>query len=234
MRLCIFRLGNDGQPIDGLPGARETGVHFPNSADRRRIFLSFVKNRQYDRMPRVYEGALIAGVPCHNPAGIPVIKGGGKEVVFTIGISTFSLDFDPAGSSHFGEIKNSWAGAEVIGEPFVQIGDRNSADQHQLVVVKQGQSVIVADRHCKYMMISCEGDQLIGRPAEKAELGAVLVRRLEVDLSQASHSGLLWTWHTLRRLNLKSMWTQKLQEKFDELEQLRPSSSWNRRRGSQR
>ncbi|OGG65891.1 hypothetical protein A3D71_00465 [Candidatus Kaiserbacteria bacterium RIFCSPHIGHO2_02_FULL_55_20] len=169
-------------------------------------------------LPRCEGTNLLEGAPFQIPNGPRYIGGRGKWQGALLRISTFNLEFSPDLSGHFGMIENGWPGAETLRPPFVQLGRRRNADQHQLVAVADGKHIFVADRGSRYIKVTCKGGVLTGAPAEKAELGRLLVRRAQMHSDDPNL--LRWTWHTLRRLELLGLWSgpvaQKLTERMKE------------------
>lgn len=165
-------------------------------------------------LPRCEGTSLLEGAPFQDPNGPRYIGGRGKWLGALLRISTFYLEFDPKLSAFFGTIQNGWPGAEMLTAAFVQVCRRTNAEQHQLVAIANGKHIFVADRGCRYIKVSCREGILTAAPAEKIELGRLLVRRAEL---QADNLELLrWTWHTLRQLGLLGLWSGPLADKLTE------------------
>ncbi|OGG48734.1 hypothetical protein A2704_03245 [Candidatus Kaiserbacteria bacterium RIFCSPHIGHO2_01_FULL_54_36b] len=218
MHANVFRLEKDGWGEYGIVHGISRGGLRVAPEDGRDVFLSFMRNQSDGSMPRLDGPKLVEGAPCHNLTGLPAIKGRGKWKGALLRISTFNLRFAEKGSSYFGPISNGWAGAEIIDGAFIQIGARNDVDQHQLVAIEDGTSIVVADRHHRYMEIWVDYGELQGGPAAKELLGSVLVARLDKNLQRARHEALMWTRHTLDQIGLLSIWPERFEKRRRALE----------------
>ncbi|MBI5457122.1 hypothetical protein HY971_00125 [Candidatus Kaiserbacteria bacterium] len=168
-------------------------------------------------LPRCEGEDLLEGAPFRILNGPRQIIGRGDWQGALLQVSTFRLDFSEDLSRQY-KVRDSWPGAQSIGDPFVQVRKRSFADQHQLVAIEDGAFVIVADRAARYIRIDCHECQLTAGPVEKVDFGRLLVARAEL----LSHSlkVLTWTWYTLRDLELGYLWTDTLQQRMTALKEL--------------
>ncbi len=209
-------LNDDGSPNDGIPGVH--GLTLRVELERcRPMTPPFVLNANRE-LPRCQGNLMLEAAPTHMPGGYPAFEGRGSWQGTLVLIPTARLAFPAERSSYFGEIDNAWRGAEVIGSAHVQVGERSFADQMQIVAVTEKESVVVADSWSRYVTICYKDGTPVCFPAEKEELGRLLVRRLEVRLPNVKHQALKWTWHTLCRLGLAHMWTGPLDQRMRSLE----------------
>lgn len=163
-------------------------------------------------LPRGEGYNLVEGAALRIPNGPRFIGGRGSWTGALLRISTFKLNFDPDRSSYFQGMVNLYPGAETLAPAFVQLGDRQHADQHQLLAIEDKESVFVADRGQRYIKVTCNAGSLSVTPALKTELGYFLVKRAEAKLYDVK--SLMWTWHTLDRLHLGHLWSKVLQDRL--------------------
>ncbi len=206
-------LASNGIPEAGILEVRKKKMRIGRTGDVRQEVLRLVEHEGV--FPRTKDHKLYEGAPHQLEDGSKVICGRGGWRGALLAVVTYNLNFDPGLSADFGKLSNAWPGAETLNPAFVQVGSRSAVSQHQLIAIAHKKFIIVADQDCRYIRIDCYDGQLSVRPARREELGHLLVLRAEKYLD--THDSLTWTWYTLKRLGLLSLWSSLLAERLQKL-----------------
>jgi hypothetical protein len=202
-----YHLSPHGQPVVGFGHVSGKTIKIGELGGGNSVTLDLGKNSD-GMFPRTNGYNLDEGAPFRYPNGPRVIIGRGTWGGALLRVSTFPLNFDSEVSTQV-SVQNTWPGAEVVRGAFVQIMRRRAENQHQLVAIEDGAFVLVGDRQARYIRIDCCEGRLFPRPAERAELGRLLVERAELMHDQIKV--LTWTWYALKELGVTYLWTDFLE-----------------------
>jgi hypothetical protein len=150
------------------------------------------------------------------------VTGGGKRRLTGRGtwdgaivkISVPGLDFSTNLFHAKFDIGNVWPGAETLDGAYVQVGGRDSASQHQLVLITPGTTTYVADLSGRYIGLRWDTVYQALRVVEPTVDGIAefLARRAERHCK--THRALTWTLKTLERLDKQKYWSRTLNDRL--------------------
>ena len=212
----VFWLREDGFGLRGAKGANGRAFRIGPSEDPRSVHMGFAPHVADGSYPRVEGSCLFEAAVAGGRTGARYLTGRGNWDGVLLFVSAAKLCLSERWSSDFGPIKTDWCGVESIGGAFVQVGERHSPEQHQLVVLDVNKFAIVADSRPRFLKVVCEKGVLRGGPPVPKDLGIVLVRRLEF-IPNVTHKMMKTTKHALNRLELSDMWTDKLERRMHDL-----------------
>ena len=211
----VYELSPGGEPVVGF--GHTSGSTIKIGAIGYGVTLDLEADAE-GKLPRIHDGKLLEAAPLQFPNGPRSIVGRGSWQGALLKISTFPLDFEPGLSTQV-SVENSWPGAEVPHGAFVQVMKRQMASQYQLVAIEDAKFIIVGDRQARYIRIDCHNGRLFTRPAQRFDLGRLLVQRAELMPDQLEV--LNWTWYALGQLGMRQLWPDTLGEKLRALRKLK-------------